>query len=149
MKNYKMIINGEKYEAKILSYTGSEAKVNVNGVDYNVEIEDDGSYSVPKPVRKSTQKSTINPQPKINPVQPKRTELVSDSDSIVAPIPGTIIDIKVKTGDNIQANQPIMIIEAMKMESEISSEKAGSVKAIHVNKGDSVQEGQILIEIGD
>lgn len=147
MKKYKMIINGEKYEAKILAYNGSEARVNVNGVEYTVEIEDN-SPAVPKSTRKSSTKPvTLPPEPAPNPK--KNIVQAPGNGKIIAPIPGGIIDVKVKPGDSVQVDQTLIIIEAMKMESELNSDTAGTVKSVHVNKGDSVQEGQLLIEIGD
>ena len=148
MKKYKMKINGENYEAKILSYDGTEAKVEVNGVEYLVEIEDQPSST---PVFKKTNKSSSSQsriQAPVAPISKPSPQSPPSAGSVVAPIPGTVLDIKVNVGDSIEANQVVMIIEAMKMESEIHSSGSGTIKSIKVNKGDSVQEGQLLIEIG-
>lgn len=65
---------------------------------------------------------------------------------IKAPMPGLIIDLKVKAGDEVKAGDPLLILEAMKMENIIKSPGAGTVKNIKAKKGDSVEKNQILIE---
>jgi biotin carboxyl carrier protein len=64
-----------------------------------------------------------------------------------APIPGTIIDTVVNVGQNVHEGDVAVILEAMKMESEIHFAQSGKVKTIHVKRGDSVQEGDPLIEL--
>lgn len=63
-----------------------------------------------------------------------------------APMPGLIIDLKVKEGDAVKQNDPLIILEAMKMENIIKSSGEGIVKSIKVKKGQSVEKGQVLIE---
>ena len=58
-----------------------------------------------------------------------------------------IVDVKVSIGDMVREDQAVVILEAMKMESEIHSNLVGRVRKIHVRKGDSVQEGDSLIEL--
>ena len=62
-------------------------------------------------------------------------------------MPGTIVDIKVKVGDKVNAGDGVVIIEAMKMENEIQSSKSGVVMAVHIKKGDAVSPNETLIEI--
>ncbi|MNN12214.1 2-oxoglutarate carboxylase large subunit [compost metagenome] len=62
-------------------------------------------------------------------------------------MPGNIVDVLVKEGDTVKAGQAVLITEAMKMETEVQAGIAGTVKAIHVAKGDRVNPGEILIEI--
>ncbi|WP_349573442.1 sodium-extruding oxaloacetate decarboxylase subunit alpha [Azotobacter salinestris] len=63
-------------------------------------------------------------------------------------MPGNIVDVLVKEGDTVKAGQPVLITEAMKMETEVQAPIAGTVKAIHVAKGDRVNPGELLVEIG-
>jgi biotin carboxyl carrier protein len=70
----------------------------------------------------------------------------SKINSIKAPMPGLIIDLKVKTGDPVQQGNPLLILEAMKMENIIKSPGDGVVKSVKVKKGDSVEKNQVLIE---
>lgn len=66
--------------------------------------------------------------------------------SIKAPMPGLIIALKVKEGDTVKQNDPLLILEAMKMENIIKSAGEGVVKSVKVKKGDSVEKNQVLIE---
>lgn len=66
---------------------------------------------------------------------------------IKAPMPGLVIDIKVKAGDLLEEGDTILVLEAMKMENMLKSPGTGTVKAIKVNKGEAVEKGQVLIEV--
>lgn len=63
-------------------------------------------------------------------------------------MPGNIVDVLVKEGDTVKAGQPVLIAEAMKMETEVQAPITGTVKAVHVAKGDRINPGELLIEIG-
>ena len=64
-----------------------------------------------------------------------------------APMPGKILDILVKEGDEVALGDPVMILEAMKMENELKSPADGILEALHVEKGDNVEKNQLLLEI--
>lgn len=65
---------------------------------------------------------------------------------IKAPMPGLVIDVMVNAGDEIKVDQPLIILEAMKMENVIKSPSDNSIKKVSINKGDSVEKNQVLIE---
>ena len=69
------------------------------------------------------------------------------SKQVVAPMPGKVVDILVKTGDEVLEYQEVLILEAMKMENAIPSPESGKVKAILVKKDDTVAAKQVLIEL--
>jgi len=140
MKKYKFIINDVKYETKIVKYKGTSAIVNVNGVDIPIEIEPQKTDSAPKLIR-NVKKPTVR-------IQTPKIASASAGD-IVAPIPGVVIKILVKEGDFVNEGDPIMILEAMKMESEINADASGRIIAIKVQEGDAVQEDQPLMQIGE
>jgi glutaconyl-CoA/methylmalonyl-CoA decarboxylase subunit gamma len=137
MKRYKLKINGEHYEAKILSYTADKAKVNVNGVDYEIDIEQENIH-LKEPQLKS-EKSFVNPGP-----VPVKT---SDKNGIIAPIPGIILEVHKKVGDYVDAGTVIFTVEAMKMESELVAQVSGKISEINTEKGKSVLEGDVLAVI--
>lgn len=64
-----------------------------------------------------------------------------------APIPGKVVKVKVAPGDDVAPGQPLVVLEAMKMENELAAEQAGCVKVVHVSDGDTVESGQLLVEI--
>jgi glutaconyl-CoA/methylmalonyl-CoA decarboxylase subunit gamma len=71
------------------------------------------------------------------------------SKAITAPIPGVIISISAKSGDNITYGQEVCVLEAMKMKNSIKATRAGKISAVKINTGDHVQHGQILFEFAD
>lgn len=74
------------------------------------------------------------------------TGVASRAITLKAPMPGLIIDLKVKAGDTVKAGDPLLVLEAMKMENILKSPGDGIVKTLKVEKGNSVEKGQVLIE---
>jgi len=141
MKTYKMKINGEKYDAKIKKYKNFQVVVEVNGIDYEIELE------------KTDHKKTVivrseKTKPVLDVVKTPAKSVVASAGSVLAPIPGLVLRLLVKEGDNVNAGDTVLILEAMKMESEIASTATGIIKTINVKEGASVQEGEVLIEVG-
>lgn len=66
---------------------------------------------------------------------------------VVAPLPGTINEIKVKVGDKVNTGDTVVVLEAMKMQNNIDAETSGTIASINVNKGDAVMEGDTLVTI--
>ena len=137
MKTYKFKINNDKYVAKILEYKGDSVIVEVNNGTYHVEIEHE----------KTKAQKLIRSEKPVNPVIPSATpkKVQAGAGSVVAPIPGQIHSILVKEGDSVNSGEPVIILEAMKMENDINSTVAGTVKEIKVGEGDNVQEKQAII----
>lgn len=126
-------------------------KISIDGKEYLVEMEEIGGVpapapmpsqapSAPAPVTESvTEKPISDPAPM--PTSP------ASADAMASPMPGTILKILVNPGDKVSENQPLMILEAMKMENEIVASQAGTVSAIHVAQGQTVNAGDGLITI--
>ena len=72
--------------------------------------------------------------------------LAGDDAGVASPIAGTVLEVKVRVGDQVAAGQEVVVIEAMKMETAIAAPRAGRVKAVPVAAGDSVRETQLLVE---
>ena len=79
--------------------------------------------------------------------QAERKVTAADGKAVCAPLPGRVIEIKVKAGDTVTVGQEVMILEAMKMENSISSDYAGKVLGILVEEGDTVQADQALLVV--
>jgi len=141
MKKYKMKINGEKYEARIKKYKSDQVIVEVNGIDYEIELERDN-------LRKTEMVRSKKTQPVLDVVKTPSKPVVASAGSVLAPIPGLVLSLLVKEGDSVNAGDPVLILEAMKMESEIASTATGIINKINAKEGASVQEGEVLIEVG-
>ena len=140
MKQYKYKINGNTYKVTIGDIDENIAHVEVNGTPYKVEMEKAPKVVV-KPVTRPTTPAPA-PTPVVKPAAPS-----TGKSGVKSPLPGVILDIKVKVGDAVKRGQTIIILEAMKMENNINADKDGTITAINVNKGDSVLEGNDLVII--
>ncbi len=125
-------------------------RVTVHGVAYEVDVEileDDGIMTTAAPVmRPVVSAPVINSTPSASVAAPANNA-PSTGNGIVAPIAGTVNKINVTVGQEIKKDDVVLIVEAMKMNTEICAESPGKVKAIKVVLGDSVREGQLLIEL--
>ena len=148
MKIYKYKINGNDYKVAVGDIENNIAQIEVNGVPYKVELEEKKAPTV-KSVRPVAAPRTESGQKIISkPVVPTSASTMPTSASTIkSPLPGVIVDIKVKVGDTLKSDDVVVILEAMKMENDIHAGKSGVVKAINVNKGDSVLEGTDLVVI--
>lgn len=157
MGKYNFRINGHDYQVDVNSVEGGIADVTVNGTDYKVELAD----AVPAPAQQavrpapqtvSTGAPAVTPQATAPAPQAAQTATASapkgKGEVVTAPLPGVILDIKVKVGDAVKAGQTVAVLEAMKMENEIESTASGTVTAVNAGKGDSVLEGAAIITIG-
>ncbi len=145
MKKFKFTIQGNKYDVEILSYEDNTAEIDVNGTVYKVDVEQEvKKVKTPKLVRTKVEPSAGGDIAKTSkPSERKGAGLIK------APLPGTIIDVKVRPGDKVKMGDKLLIMEAMKMENNINSDREGSIISVKVNAGDSVLEGDLLVEIGD
>jgi biotin carboxyl carrier protein len=66
---------------------------------------------------------------------------------VAAPMPGTVIRVLVAPGDRVEARQPLVVLEAMKMETPVVAPYDGTVSAVHVEEGDAVAGGTLLVEL--
>jgi biotin carboxyl carrier protein len=126
-------------------------KIKIDGKEYLVEMEEVGAPqpqaapAAPAPAAPVAPAAAAPaPTPAPAPAAPAAS---GEGEPLTAPMPGSITKINVKVGDQVSENQPVMILEAMKMENEIVAPKAGTITAIAVTKGDSVNSGDNLIFI--
>ena len=145
MKEYKYKINGNEYNVAVEELEGNKANVTVNGKTYEVELDRPAKPAVSKPVARPaaaapTAAPAAAPAPKAAPA--------AGGAGIKAPLPGVILDIKVKVGDAVSKGQTVAILEAMKMENNINADREGTVVSINVEKGQSIAEGTDIITLG-
>ena len=160
MAEYRYRINGHTYNIEIGTENGGTIEVVVNGKVYTVERQeisttaDMAPKSIPDQNSASLLKDTARPASTPNvqatPVQATApSALDANTAAVTAPLPGTIISIKVKPGDKVTANQTVAVLEAMKMENEIEAGYAGTVSEVKVAERDTVLEGAVLITISN
>jgi glutaconyl-CoA decarboxylase len=126
--------------------------VKVNGVSYQVEVEEAGS-AAPAPVAAAPAPVAAAPAPVAAvpaPVAAAPAPVAAapaGSEVIKAPMPGTIIEVTVQLGESVTRGQVLCILEAMKMENEIVAPRDGTIAAVSVTKGASVNAGDPMISL--
>ena len=157
MAKYQYTVKGVDYEVEIQDIEGNIANVTVNGIPFEVEMM--------QPVKASKQKVKLSEDRRAEGSEERRVKSEESNSSsasaastssaptaaagkpVVAPLPGTINEIKVKVGDKVNAGDTVVILEAMKMQNNIEAETSGTITSINVNKGDAVMEGDTLVTI--
>lgn len=159
-------VNGKIYDIELISKEGNNVQISLNGeiLDLDVVMSEDGfcsllydgnSYNA-ESVCHSEGRYTIttnfkhfdielsNPQKKF--VRNTRTGTVDEAlDSIVSPMPGKIIRVMVEANQEVKKGDPLLVIEAMKMQSTYTATQDAVVEKVAVNEGDSVLRDQLLI----
>jgi biotin carboxyl carrier protein len=120
--------------------------VTVNGKAYDVAVEEiaEGSTPVAAPVQPKAAAPQVSPQ---TTQSAPETSAAGEGESINAPMPGTILEVKVNVGDTVARGQVIMILEAMKMENDIVSPCDGKITSVIAKKGDSVNSSDVLATV--
>ncbi len=140
MKKFKFKIRGNSYEVNINRFEGNEIELEVNGTPYHVEIE--------KEIKKSKTPTLVRPHVDVKKTDHEIKKSHKSGTTLVkSPLPGTVMKIHVKVGDAVKKGQNLLVMEAMKMENNVTAEKDGVIKAIKVGEGESVLQNDILIEI--
>ncbi len=157
MAKYQYTVKGVDYEVEIQDIEGNIANVTVNGIPFEVEMK--------QPVKAGKQKVKLSEERRAEGSEERRVKSEESNSSsasaastssaptagagkpVVAPLPGTINEIKVKVGDKVNTGDTVVILEAMKMQNNIEAETSGTITSINVNKGDAVMEGDTLVNI--
>ena len=153
MNKYQYKVQGVDYEVEIEEVEGNIAKVNVNGIPFEVELQ--------KPINAAKHPTMTRPKveapkaaaPTPPPAAPAAAPAASTAPAgagapLKAPLPGTITEIKVQVGQQVSVGDVVLVLEAMKMQNNIEAEYAGTVTSITVKQGDTVMEGSVLMTIG-
>jgi biotin carboxyl carrier protein len=147
MSEYVLSIAGREYRAEVAELTAERARIVVNGTAYDVDLVEIGrrpaaigpapaAGDAPRPAPSAPAAAAPRPAP-----------APAGTGAVQAPLPGLILQVKVKEGDAVQAGQAIVVMEAMKMENVVPSPHNGTVRKVLVKEGDSVAEGDVLLEV--
>ena len=152
MNKYQYKVQGVDYDVEIEEVEGNVAKVNVNGIRFDVELKQPINptsslmkvrVEAPKPVARPAIPTAAPAAAPVAPAAP-----AGAGSPIKAPLPGTIIELKVNVGDTVKQGDCVLVLEAMKMQNNIESEYEGTVTSITVKQGETVMEGTVLLTIG-
>ncbi len=127
-------------------------KITVHGVAYEVDVEvldakDEMRRSAsPLPPARTDAPAANNNVPAAAPIPAPAASAPAGSGGVASPIAGTVLEVKVKVGDQVDQGQTLLVIEAMKMETAIAAPGPGKVKAVLVAAGDAVRENQTLVD---
>jgi biotin carboxyl carrier protein len=152
MKQYKYKINGAQYDVTIDSISGNLAKVEVNGIPFEVEMQGstlvEDNLPTPSAVAEvAASTPTVAPAVEAAPA-PAAKGAAGAGTPVKAPLPGVVTKVLVSAGQTVKKGDNVLVLEAMKMENNITAECDGSVTGICVAAGDSVMEGTVLLTIG-
>lgn len=137
MKKFGITIRGNSYQVKIKTLEDSKAVVEVNGSSYEVELEQE--------VKTTKTPKLIRSAPVATP--PKSLAPANTLKKVIAPLPGVIHKVNVTENTVVKIGDILFMLEAMKMENNVLAEKSGVVKNVRIKEGDSVMQGDLMMEI--
>jgi biotin carboxyl carrier protein len=141
-------VDGKLYKLDIVMVEEGVYSILHHGKSYNVELieaESKKKYIV-NTLYRSFNLEIVDAETRYQ-LSRNKNQLVDDQSSISSPMPGKVVKIPVKVGDQVQAGDTVIIISAMKMESEYKTGKSGVIKEIHVSEGETIEGHKILITI--
>lgn len=149
MKQYKYKINGAQYDVTIDGIVGKNAKVEVNGIPFEVEMQGSSLVEEDLPVMVADNNAPAPAAP-AQETAPAAAPAAGPGAGtpVKAPLPGVVTKIPVSVGQAVRKGDTVLILEAMKMENNITAECDGTVTGICVAAGDSVMEGTTLLTVG-
>lgn len=142
-------INGQSLDWDLVSLGGGQFHIRFKNKSYPAEVVKIDRETKTVDLKIKGQQYSIRLREDVDLLMEKMgMSAVASSkvNSIKAPMPGLIIDLRVKVGDEVKAGDPLLILEAMKMENIIKSPGTGTVKKVKIKKGDSVEKGHVMIE---
>ena len=143
------IVNGHPLQWDVSALSPRHFSIIYQNRSYNAEVVKIDNQTKTIELKLNGRKQTVQLRDGIDLLLEKMGMNTSDStkiNAIRAPMPGLIIDLKIKPGDSVSIGDPLLVLEAMKMENVLKAHGEGIVKQVKVKKGDSVEKGQLLIE---
>ena len=153
MKKFNIKIGGVSYAVEVTGSDDNITNLTVNDIPYEVEEMATSGRTVQKSVHRPTVvKSSSAPTPAVTASTPVAQPTVSSGTAtsgtgLKSPLPGVILELKVKEGDSVKMGQTVIILEAMKMENNVDADRDGIIEKINVTAGASVLEGDVLLTI--
>ncbi len=148
MRKFRVTVNGEEYEVEI-EEVQVEAKTPVSRTDGVVDAPGSSPVSKTRPIRAGARKA---PKPEVpedqKPRQPQPAAPAGEGEVVEAPLPGTVLEVMVSEGQQVEAGDVLVILEAMKMENEIVAPVSGTVREVLAQKGSTVNPGDVLVVLG-
>ena len=152
MNKYQYKVQGVDYEVEIEEVEGNIAKVNVNGIPFEVELQQPINAAkhptIVKPKVEAPKPAAAAAPVAAAPAAAAPAAAAGAGNPVKAPLPGTVTTINVKVGDTVAVGDVVLVLEAMKMQNNIEAEYAGTVTSVVVSPGDSVMEGAVMLTIG-
>jgi biotin carboxyl carrier protein len=143
---YSISLGGKKFSVEINQLEGEQVSVTVNGVPYTVTLDEPpraGAALAHAPEPRAVSKP-IAPMPTL---PPSPAASAGERGVVMAPIPGKILEVRVSVGESVAAGQVVAVMEAMKMENNLTAPHAGAVKEVRVQKGSDVATGDVIMVI--
>jgi biotin carboxyl carrier protein len=144
----KIIVDGREYDIDIVEVEQDVYSVLLNGLSFNVELipgDNHKTFTV-NTYKFSYDAEIIDAEAKYQKNRLKGMSL-DDANTIVAPMPGKVVKVLAKIGDSVEQGDTVIILSAMKMESEFKAKTAGIIKELRVQEGDTVDGKQVLVVI--
>ncbi len=147
MRRYQISIGDKSFEVQILAVRGDQARVLVNGHPYEVKFAAaSGPAAAPRPAPAPPKPPPPPPAPPAEaPLPPAGPE--GELAAVVAPMPGSILEVLVKAGDRVEPGDTVVKLEAMKMENDVKATTGGVVREVRVSKGANVSVGEVLLVV--
>ena len=151
MRTYSYNVNGAQYDVTIESIQGQMAKVNVNGVAFDVEMLGapitEGDLPAAAPAAAPAATTAAPAAAPATPAAAPAKGAAGAGTPVKAPLPGVVTKVFVANGQAVKKGDTVVVLEAMKMENNITAECDGTVSGVCCAAGDSVMEGTTLVTI--
>ena len=140
---FEVKIDGEKKSISVSQISPAHLSILLNGESYNVEVERFGQKYQVTTRGEVYEFSVIDEREVVTTEKPQ----LSGRLVVTAPMPGLVVDLMCETGDEIEVDKGVLVLEAMKMQNEIAAPASGTITEIPVKVGDSVNSGDCLFVI--
>jgi biotin carboxyl carrier protein len=140
-RKLELEIDGQRFQVQVEELESERAKVKVNGQTVEVAIRAPGAKAAQAATRAPAKPAAVTPAKPAQAAKPVR----QSSNQLCAMMPGVITSLLVEPGQQVEVGQVLLVLEAMKMENEIRSDRQGSIERLEVSAGQQVQTGDVML----